>query len=104
MDGRALSNSEFWSELVARNCGRTDPLRHRNKLVLLLAGIAGLRESELTLLTIGLFVSPVGELREFVVLPDSITRDGFERPISCEPSGIKRQSGAVSKLAVAIGN
>jgi len=81
VDGRALSNSEFWSELVARNCGRTDPLRHRNKLVLLLAGVAGLRESELTLLTIGLFVSPVGELREFVVLPDSITRDGFERPI-----------------------
>jgi hypothetical protein len=51
-----MTNSEFWAELVARNCGRTDPLRHRNKLALLLAGIAGLRESELTLITIGLFV------------------------------------------------
>ena len=81
MDGRPLTNDEFWQQLVARNFGRTDPLRHRNKLTLLLAGIAGLRESELTLITIGLFVSPTGELREFVVLPEQITRDGFERPI-----------------------
>lgn len=81
MEGRPLTNEEFWQQLVARNCGRTDPLRHRNKLALLLAGVTGLRESELTLITIGLFVSPTGELREFVVLPDAITRDGFERPI-----------------------
>lgn len=58
MDGRPLNNIEFWQQLVARNCGRTDPLRHRNKLALLLAGIAGLRESELTLITIGLFCLP----------------------------------------------
>lgn len=43
MDGRPLTNEEFWQQLVARNCGRTDPFRHRNKLALLLAGIAGLR-------------------------------------------------------------
>lgn len=81
MEGRPLTNEDFWQQLVARNCGRTDPLRHRNKLALLLAGATGLRESELTLITIGLFVSPTGELREFVELPDAITRDGFERPI-----------------------
>jgi hypothetical protein len=46
MDGRPLTNDEFWNQLIARNCGRTDPLRHRNKLLLLLAGLAGLRESE----------------------------------------------------------
>lgn len=89
MDGRPLTNDEFWQQLVARNCGRTDPLRHRNKLALLLAGIAGLRESELTLITIGLFVSPTGELREFVVLPEQITRDGFERPIVVSHPALK---------------
>lgn len=81
MDGRPLTNDEFWNQLIARNCGRADPLRHRNKLTLLLAGLTGLRESELTLITIGMFVSPAGELREFVVLPDDITRDNYERPI-----------------------
>jgi len=89
VDGRPLTNEEFWQQLVARNCGRTDPLRHRNKLVLLLAGIAGLRESELTLITIGLFVSSTGELREFVVLPEQITRDGFERPFLMSNPALK---------------
>lgn len=89
MDGRPMTNSEFWAELVARNCGRTDPLRHRNKLALLLAGIAGLREIELTLITIGLFVSATCELREFVVLPEQITRDGFERPVVISHPALK---------------
>lgn len=55
----------------------------------MLAGIAGLRESELTLITIGLFVSPTGELREFVVLPEQITRDWFERPIVMSHPALK---------------
>lgn len=60
MKGRPLTNLEFWSHLVAKNTGRTDPLRHRNKLLLLLAGLSGLRESELTLITIDLFFLPTG--------------------------------------------
>jgi hypothetical protein len=84
-----LTNSEFWQQLVANNTGRTDPLRHRNKLLLLLAGIAGLRESELTLITVGLFVSPTGELREFAVLPDSITRDSYERLVVISHPALK---------------
>jgi hypothetical protein len=89
MIGRPLTNSEFWQLLVAKNTGRTDPLRYRNKLLLLLAGLAGLRESELTLITIGLFVSPTGDLREFAVLPDSITRDGYERPVVMSHPSLK---------------
>lgn len=89
MDGRPLSSPELWGQLVARNCGRADPLRHRNKLLLLLASLTGLRETELTLITIGLFVSPVGELREFVVLPPEITRDGMERPILVSHPALK---------------
>lgn len=57
MDGRPFTNDEFWNHLIAKNTGRTDPLRHRNKLLLLLAGVAGLRESELTLITIGMFLA-----------------------------------------------
>lgn len=89
MDGRPLTNDEFWNQLIARNCGRADPLRHRNRLALLLAGLTGLRESELTLITIGMFVSPAGELREFVVLPDDITRDNYERPIVMSNPALK---------------
>lgn len=90
MDGRPFTSDEFWNHLIAKNTGRTDPLRHRNKLLLLLAGVAGLRESELTLITIGLFVAPTGELREFVVLPDSITRDGYERPLILSHPALKQ--------------
>lgn len=89
MNGRPLTNDEFWNQLLARNCGRADPLRHRNRLALLLAGLTGLRESELTLITIGMFVSPAGELREFVVLPEDITRDGYERPIVISNPALK---------------
>ncbi|MDC8832919.1 integrase [Alteromonas gilva] len=81
VEGRPLSNSELWDQLVSRNCGRNTELRHRNKLLILLAAVAGLREIELTFVTNRLFISPEGELNEIVVLPEQIARDGFERPI-----------------------
>ncbi|WP_339145137.1 integrase [Pseudoalteromonas galatheae] len=81
MDGRPLTNPELWDQLISRNCARNAELRHRNKLLILLATIGGLREIELTLVTNRLFMSPDGELNEIIVLPDTIARDGFERPI-----------------------
>lgn len=81
MEGRPLTNSELWDQLVSRNCGRSTELRHRNKLLILLAALTGLREIELTFVTNRLFMSPEGELNEIVVLPEQIARDGFERPI-----------------------
>ena len=81
MDGRPLTNSELWEQLVSRNCGRNSELRHRNRLLILLAAITGLREIELTFVTNRVFVSPEGELNEIIVLPEQIARDGFERPI-----------------------
>jgi len=81
VEGRPLSNSELWEQLVSRNCGRNTELRHRNKLLILLAAVTGLREIELTFVTNRLFISPEGELNEIVVLPEQIARDGFERPI-----------------------
>lgn len=76
MKGRPLTNSEFWQQLVAKNTGRTDPLRHRNKRLLLLAGLSGLRESELTLITIDLFVSTY---RGFARICDSnVNQHAFE--------------------------
>ncbi|TKB53313.1 integrase [Ferrimonas aestuarii] len=81
MDSRPLNQDEYYQQLVARNTGRRDGLRYRNTLLLHLATLVGLRESELTQATIGLFVSPTGDLQEFVILPDSITWDGYERPV-----------------------
>ncbi len=64
MKGRQFTSSEFWQQLVDKSTERTDPLQHRNTLPLLLAGLTGLCETELTLITVGLFISPTGELRE----------------------------------------
>ncbi len=81
MNGRPLVNCELYEPLISRNYGRNSEFKYRNKLLLLMASIAGLREIELTLATIGLFVSPTGDFNEFVVLPESVSRDGNERPI-----------------------
>lgn len=81
MNGRPLVDNELFNPLISRNFGKNLELKHRNKLLLLMAALVGLREIELTLVTIDLFVAPTGELNEFVVLPESVTRDGNERPI-----------------------
>ena len=54
-----------------------------------MAGILGLRELELTLVTIGVFIAPNGELNEFSVLPETIARDGNERPLLLAHDGLK---------------
>lgn len=87
---RPLVNGELYDPLIANNFGRKLELRQRNKLLLLLAGLVGLRELELTLATISLFVAPTGELNEFVVLPESITRDGQERPVLITQDEVKK--------------
>ncbi|GIC77176.1 integrase [Moritella sp. F3] len=89
MIGRPLVDNELFKPLISRNYGKNTELKYRNKLLLLLAGLVGLREIELTLVTIDLFVSPTGALNEFVILPDSIARDGNERPILLSNEHIK---------------
>lgn len=81
MNGRPLVNGEVYEPLISCNYGRNSEFKYRNKLLLLMASIAGLREIELTLVTISLFISPTGDFNEFVVLPESVTRGGNERPI-----------------------
>lgn len=81
MEGRPLTNEELWEQLIPNNTGRNAEFRHRNRLLILLATIVGLREIELTLITNKLFVAPGGELNEFIILPEEVTRDGQERPV-----------------------
>lgn len=89
MNGRPLVDNELFNPLISRNIGKKLELKHRNRLLLLMAGLVGLREIELTLVTIDLFVAPTGELNEFVVLPESVTRDGNERPILLSNEHVK---------------
>jgi hypothetical protein len=89
MNGRPLVDKELYEPLISRNYGRKSEFKHRNKLLLLFAGLLGLREIELTLITIGLFIAPTGDLNEFVVLPESVTRGGNERPILLTHEEIK---------------
>jgi len=51
MNARSLTAKEMWEPLISRNYGRKSELKYRNKLLILLAGIVGLREIELTLVT-----------------------------------------------------
>lgn len=81
MDGRPLTNSEFYEQLIAKNSARNDEFKEQNKLLLGLSAISGFREIELTQLTIGLFVAPTCELLSLVILPESISYDGYERPV-----------------------
>ncbi|MBO1898662.1 integrase [Shewanella sp. BF02_Schw] len=90
MNGRPLVNGELYDPLISRNFGRTTELKHRNKLLLLMAAILGLRELELTLVTVSVFIAPDGSFHEFAVLPDTITRDGAERPIVLANDELKR--------------
>ena len=55
-----------------------------------MAGVLGLREIELTLVSISVFIAADGSFNEFAVLPDSITRDGCERPIVLANEEVKR--------------
>lgn len=89
MNARPLIDNELFNTLISRNVGKRLKLKHRNKLLLLMAGLVGLREIELTLVTIDLFVTPTGELNEFVVLPDTVTRDGNERPVLISNEHVK---------------
>lgn len=81
MDGRPLVNNEFWGVLIPNSSGVNSPFKERDNLLLGLACICGLREIELSQITIGLFIAPTGEFNEFVILPESITYDGYDRPI-----------------------
>lgn len=78
MNSRPLVNNELYQPLISRNYGKNLELKYRNKLLLLMAGLVCLWEIELTLVTIDLFVAPTGELHEFVVLPESVIRDGYK--------------------------
>lgn len=81
MDARIIESNELHDQLIKKNMGRNDPLRYNNQALICFASLLGLREIELTEITNDLFITPNGEFNEFVVLPDTITWDGCERPI-----------------------
>ncbi len=80
MESRPLTIDEFYNELITKNSGRNSQFKEREKLLLGLSVMCGLREIELTQLTIGLMTSTTSEMNEFVVLPNTITYDGYDRP------------------------
>ena len=80
MESRPLTIDEFYNELITKNSGKNSLFKERDRLLLGLSVMCGLREIELTQLTIGLVISPTNELNEFVELPNSITYDGYDRP------------------------
>lgn len=81
MQSRPFSPTEFWEDLIKKNCGKSVEFKERNELILLLMAHCGVRPVELCLITNGLVIAPTGEMREFIVLPESITSDGKERPL-----------------------
>ena len=78
---RLFTTEEYYNDLVAKNCPRNGHFKHRNKLILDLLTIAGLRPRELSLLSPKHFMSVKGEFSEFLLIEAEWSFNGSERPV-----------------------
>ncbi len=84
MKGRPIENQEFWDQLVSKNCGRNQNFKERNRVVLVLMQLSGIRPIELCLMPISLFITAQGGIKKLIILPEEIAYDGNERPVLLE--------------------
>jgi hypothetical protein len=81
MKDRPFTNDEYYEHLIAKNSPRNGHFKHRNKLMLDLLSIAGLRPRELCLLSPSHFMSIDGSLSEFLLVEEEWSFNGSERPV-----------------------
>lgn len=81
MKDRPFTNEEYYEHLVGHNCPRNGHFKHRNKLILDLLSIAGLRPRELCLLSPSHFMAADGSFSEFLLVEEDWAFNGSERPI-----------------------
>jgi hypothetical protein len=80
LNERPFTTEEYYNDLVAKNCARNGHFKHRNKLILDLLSIVGLRPRELCLLSPNHFMSTKGEFSEFLLIESHWSFNGNERP------------------------
>lgn len=87
---RPFTVDEYHNDLVAKNCPRNGHFKHRNKVTLDLLSIVGLRPKELCLLAPAHFMCPKGSLAEFLLIDESISFNGVERPLVLSDNEVKK--------------
>lgn len=90
MNDRPFTTDEYYNDLVAKNCPRNGHFKHRNKLLLDLLSIAGLRPRELCLLAPINFMCPKGSFSEFLLVEDDWSFNGSERPVILSHDEVKK--------------
>lgn len=81
MNDRPFTTDEYYNDLVAKNCSRNGHFKHRNKLILDLLTIVGLRPRELCLLAPNMFMCAKGSFTEFLLIEEYWAFNGAERPV-----------------------
>ncbi len=81
LNDRIFTADEYHNDLVAKNCPRNGHFKYRNKLILDLLSIAGLRPRELCLLAPANIMCPKGSFSEFLLVEQEWSFNGNERPI-----------------------
>ena len=90
LNDRPFSNEEFHDDLIAKNCPRNGHFKHRNKLILDLLTIAGLRPRELCLLAPSHFISSNGSFSEYLLISDVWSFNGTERPVVLSNENVQK--------------
>ncbi|MAD89026.1 MAG: hypothetical protein CMK64_04935 [Pseudoalteromonas sp.] len=75
---------------MAKNCPRNGHLKYRNKLILDLLAIVGLRPREICLLAPSHFMCPKGTFSEFLLIGEEWSFNGNERPVVLSHDEVKK--------------
>ena len=103
MKDRPLTNDEYYEHLIAKNCLRSGHFKHRNKLILDLLSIAGLRPRELCLLSPSHFMCVDGSLSEFLLVEEEWSFNGSERPVVLSNDDVQKSFISYIKWMVEFG-
>jgi hypothetical protein len=103
LNERPFTNEEYYNDLVAKNCPRNGHFKHRNKLILDLLSIAGLRPRELCLLSPHHFMCTKGSLSEFLLIESDWSFNGSERPVVLSHEEVQKSLTSYLKWMVSFG-
>ena len=103
MKDRPFTTDEYYESLIAKNCPRNGHFKHRNKLMLDLLSIAGLRPRELCLLSPVHFMSTKGSFSEFLLIEDDWAFNGVERPALLSHEEVQKSLNNYIKWMVKFG-
>jgi hypothetical protein len=103
LNDRPFTAEEYYNDLVAKNCPRNGHFKHRNKLILDLLSIVGMRPRELCLLSPMHFMCTKGSFSEFLLVEEDWSFNGSERPLILSNVEVKKSLTNYIKWMVKFG-